>query len=379
MRCGSIALVIIGAVMALGLTGCGGSSSTPSSGTGTGVTYVTDSASSLYSSVLVTLYEVEVGSNGTYTPIFKSTSGIQLNLATLSGLDEFLNAAMGVSIGTYNTVRVTVGNTVTVTPTNSTTSTALTLGPSVGTPVGSNEVQIVYTLPSPIQVTNGGIGNIAVDFNLPGFVINGNTITSMPVQEQSDTSFQTASKSCRVYGMIFVATSLSSPYSFSMTSPNSTTPLTVTGTSSTLLVDLTNGTFGASATLQEGENIYVIGTFDPSTLTITASYIFILPAQATNGAGVAAVDGEVESVNTANNTFTVAIANMENMTLDSGVLTVGSASSTKYILVGTGLTSTASSFSSLQVGDKVAITGTSIGSTLIANSVLFSSGPIFQQ
>ncbi len=380
MKFRSMTAVFLGVILIGALAGCGGGGGGMSSSSGTGrvTTYVADSPLNQYSSVLVTLYNVELGSQGTYTQTFSSSTGEQVNLAALSGVAQFLNSYGGIPAGTYNSVRVTIGNTMSLTPVNSTSSITATINPAVGTAVGSNELQIIFSLPTPMQISNGTNANLAVDFNLPGFVINGNNVDQMPIQEQSESEFQSEAKNCRIYGQVsnYTPATSTTAASFTLTSPRGT--FSVTGSSGMQIIDQTNGSFGTSATLQNGDNVLVKGTIDPTTMTITATSVFILPPQATNGSAVAALEGTVQSVDTSANSFTVLADDMENMNAQSGVVTVQTGSQTKFIQVGLGegLGLSQTTFSSLKTGEKVDILGTYSGSILDAAMVrIKNEGP----
>src|SRR5579871_2871515 len=130
-------LMAMAALTAIVGCGGGGGNSVPLTGSpgGTGKSaldvYVTDSFSDAYKQVMVTLYKIELTTDGTnFTTVYSNPSGLTLNLSSLSTTAELLSS-VNVPSGSYTEARVTFSDHVTLVANNG-TSTTVAVDPSAG-------------------------------------------------------------------------------------------------------------------------------------------------------------------------------------------------------------------------------------------------------
>lgn len=170
MRCfawlfGTIAVSII-------LAGCGGGGST-SAGSGLVGLFITDGFDNQYQQVLVTLYRVEVGQQGrpsSFRIVYSEPAGITVDIRALAGLTLFIGVGT-LPEGVYNQARITLGNQITLVNLTGQSST-VPIDNGVGTPVGTNQIQLQF--PIQLRVMATGSNTLIIDFDLPSFqLING--------------------------------------------------------------------------------------------------------------------------------------------------------------------------------------------------------------
>jgi len=243
----------------VGLTGCsgGGGGSNSSLAQHVGV-YVTDDISSAFTSVVVTLYKVEISADGvTYTTVYSNGGGTSIDVSQLSSVVQLIGSA-SVPAGAYTKIRVTVGNTLSAIPIGLTAASTLTLSGTAG-----QSGQIVYVINSPETISDGS--SIIVDFNLKQFTQSNTTVTAV-LQSANPTDTSTDSNYATVVGTV----SELSGGTFTLTLPTGdSVPVTVTANTSIVQ------SAGASAILSDNEAAEVVGPADPTTHTITATEVIV--------------------------------------------------------------------------------------------------------
>ncbi len=114
-------MVILFGAMALGslLAACGGGGGSAGSATGqtNGVSlFFTDDPATKFSSVTVTVYEVNLCSDNSCNnkvSLFSSTQGLEVDLSKLNGILQYINTA-NIPQGTYNRLEVVMGKNLTI-------------------------------------------------------------------------------------------------------------------------------------------------------------------------------------------------------------------------------------------------------------------------
>src|SRR5437016_8057791 len=99
--------LILAPLALLPLLGCGGSSGTSADSRAPLNVYVTDGFGDAYKQVLVTLFKIELTTDGTtFLTVFSDTAGQTINLSSLSDTAQLL-ASLNVAAGSYTQARVT--------------------------------------------------------------------------------------------------------------------------------------------------------------------------------------------------------------------------------------------------------------------------------
>ena len=157
-------IALLPIIFLLWLTGCGGGSGGGSTEVQHVGVFVTDGFSNAYSSVLITLYKIEVSSDGiNYTTVYSNTGGTTIDVAHLSSVLQLIGAVT-LPAGTYTQTRITLSDTIAVVPTGSATSSTLSISSSVATVNGG---LAVITINTPQTITDNS--NIVADFDLPAY------------------------------------------------------------------------------------------------------------------------------------------------------------------------------------------------------------------
>jgi hypothetical protein len=286
-----------------------------------------------------------------YTTVYSDTSGETINFCSLSAATELL-AAVSVSAGSYTSARVTFGTTVTLVG-QSGTSTTVTVDPSVGT---QSNGQVAIVVATPTQVQSGQTSALVVDFNLAEFQLVGSVLR--PALGPGGPNLP-STEPCLGH-LVGTVQNLVAGTSFTLQSPGGGPAIAVDYSSSTAIAD---GQTGAAATLSNGLNVMVDGSFDPTTGIETATSITIADAPA--AAAMSAL-GSVVSVDIPDGTFVLTVLNAQGFQPTTGTITVQTNSSTTFMM-GNGQQG---SLSSLSAGMTVNVNGTlTAQSTLTAQFV----------
>jgi hypothetical protein len=341
------------------LPGCGGgsgggpqASDGPTSRAALDV-YVTDGFSDQYKQVLVTLYKIELTTDGTtFQTVYSNTAGTTVDLASLSSTAELLGSVT-VPAGTYTQARITFGDHVTLV-TNSGTSTSVAVSTSVGTDTNG---QIAITVATPTRVQANQNNTVYVDFNLAEFKLVG-SVLQPSIQCGAGTSTQLGMQhTAQLQGTV---ANLNGTTSFTLQGPNGRT-ITVALTSTTTI---TSGQTGSAITLANGQNVIVAGTYDPATTTLTATSVTLNDYTTINHAQA---EGTVASINTTAGSFVLTVERAGGIQPTGGTITVATNSSTTFLQG----RHQAVSLSTLTVGADVQVNGTfdTTTQTLTANFV----------
>ena len=305
-------LICAGAVVLGSLSGCGGgggnggSSGLAASSSGLNV-FVTDSFSDQYKQVLVTLYKIELTTDGTtYQTVFSDAAGQTINLSSLAATTDLL-ASLNVPAGTYTQARVTFADHFTLVS-QSGTSTSTAVDPSVGT---ASNGQVALTIPTPTHCLSGQSTPLVIDFKLAEFTLVGNVLhPSLGLRDAGEDN----GKHCNAHlgGTI---SNLVAGTSFDMLGRNDRVLHVLLSASTTTI----SGSNGATVALANGQNVRVEGAFDTATQTVTATSVILDDDQEM---AHQRVHGTVVSVDPAASTFVLTVDHAEGFAPTAGTITV---------------------------------------------------------
>ena len=335
------ALLLGGAVCSLTLSGCGGgvggnsssslggsATSGTAPGTGSGGTstpnaqaalnvFVTDAFSDHYKQVLVTLYKIELTTDGTnYQTVFSDTGGQTINLSSLASTKELL-ASLNVPAGTYTQARVTFGDHFTLVGGDG-TSTSVAVDPKVGTQANG---QVALTVATPTKAQAGQTSALVVDFKLAGFQLVGGVLRpTVGAGPGGGPGGPGGNCSAHLDGTV---ANLVAGTSFDLSGHDGNT-LHVLLTSTTTVV---SGQTGSAVTLANGQSVRVEGAFDPKSQTVTATSVVLddgAPAQRQRA------EGTVASLNGTAGSFVLTVQRADGFQPTGGTITVQTSSATLF-------------------------------------------------
>ena len=349
-------------VFLLTLSGCGGGGGTSnSSNAGSGQTasalpaalnvYVTDGFSDQYKQVLVTLYKIELTTDGTnYQTVF-TAAGQTINLSSLASTTALL-ASVNVPAGTYTQARITFGDHFTLVGQDG-TSTSVAVDPSIGTAASG---MVAVTVATPTKCISGQSAALFLDFKLAEFTLVGNLLR--PQVGPGDPGLNGA-KPCNG-NLVGTIANLVAGTSFDLQGPDGRTVHVVLSAATTTL----SGQTGAAITLANGQSVSVEGAFNASTQTVAATSVTLNDYTSTQHEQA---EGTVASVNTTANTFVLTVQCAGGIQPTGGTITVQVGTTTVYRK---GRNQTAS-LADIAAGGTVDVQGTfdSTTQTLTARSI----------
>ena len=359
-------VMLVGTFTLLSLSGCGGGGgSSAAGGTGSSATpaalnvFVTDAFTDQYKQVLVTLYKIELTTDGTnYQTVFSDASGQTINLSSLASTTDLL-ASVNVPAGTYTQARITFADHFTLVS-QAGVSTSTAVDPSIGTVTNG---MVALTIATPTKCLPGQASALVIDFNLAEFTLVGNVLRP---QLGPGGGSQDAGKDCSAHLGGTVA-NLVAGTNFDLQGPDGRT-LHVLLSSTTTTV---SGQTGAAFTLANGQNVRVEGAFDITSQTVTATSVILnddmaVPHQRVNGT--------VASVDTTANTFVLTVDHADGFQPTAGTIIVAVGTATDYP---NGPNQTSGSFAKIVVGNAVGAEGTfdAATQTLTARSVFLGPAP----
>jgi hypothetical protein len=301
--------------ISVGMAGCGGGGGGGgvSSGTRTVGIYVTDGFDDQYSQVWVTLYRIEVSTDGTsFQTIFEDPSGKTINLARLANSAEFLGA-VSLPNSSITQVRVVIADHFLLVPKGGGNGQSVPVDSSIPTANGKSTITFDVTNP-------GSHRDLIIDFDLASFQLISGKVRPH-VKHGDDNQFQHHEKHGELEGIVSNLTSSS----FDLVHGNRTIHVTYD-------LDTTifhNGT-GAVGTLANGQRVHVKGTVNAETRTILATSIKIQGGDDDDERHRAEAEGIVESVNTSDETFVLTLHEAENFDPVSGTVNVVTTGSTHF-------------------------------------------------
>ncbi|HEY3331556.1 MAG TPA: DUF4382 domain-containing protein [Capsulimonadaceae bacterium] len=285
------ALCAIAAVFAVAGCGGGGGTSSPTSGGTPGTplaksvgVYVTDTFKDDFAQVWITVYKIELSTDGTtYTPVFDSTDGVSVDAASLASKAQLLGT-VDIPSGDYKFVRLTTGDHFSIVPKAGGASVSVAVSTSKATVSGGKAV-ITVGIPKRIEAT--GANNIVIDFNLAAFKLVGSSIEPA-VGDGDDASFPGKVHEAEIRGTV---SNLVAGTSFDLILPaGGTVPVKITA--STVLISPVLATTSSTApVLANDQKVVVIGKVDTTTHLITADRIRIIPAASTGTGGTGGTGG----------------------------------------------------------------------------------------
>jgi len=354
------------------LAGCGGGSA---SATTRGVDiYVTDQFVDMYAHVWVTLKSISVGDGKTFTDVYTSTAGKNIDIVSLKDTAELLSSIQ-LTDKLYTHIRVTYADTITLVGTSG-DSKSIQVAASPSTTVANGLA--VHTSVSRVPFKASTNRQLVVDFNLASFEISGGKLKVGIVPEPPigfEGKFKRFANSGQVTQLTetsFVMTSGGrppmqiQPYPMPpMAKPGPLSNITVTYDANTVIL----GPDGPGMMLSEGVAVVVRGTFDEASHTLKASEISVVlmaggggngghpgvaPGDDTSGAGDH-IGGVVTSVDEATGIVTIKPRESNHAT---GVNLVKiSVSPFDKILLGQGGRPKPGSLAGISIGDAVSAHG----------------------
>lgn len=279
--------------------------------------YVTDGFGDTYKQVLVTLYKIELTTDGTnFVTVFEDPAGRTLDLRSMSTTAELL-ASVNVPAGTYTQSRVTFANQFTLVGRDGTSS-SVAVDPSVGTAVAGNQVAVTVTTPA--KALADQTATLLLDFKLAKFQLVGNVLR--PHLEAGDHG-ALGGKNCGGHLQGAVANLDTAGTGFDLQGRDGRT-IHVTLTDATVITD---GQSGAAITLANGQNVLVEGTFDAATNTLAATAVTLRTPSAVRGPRAT---GTVASVDASAATFVLTVERADGIRPTGGTITVVTNASTVF-------------------------------------------------
>ena len=322
----TIAVLAVAATLMAVIIGCGGGGGGSSSGSLN--LFVTDHFGDNYSQVWVTLYGIDLKADAatTFTNVYTSSAGQQINLADLASVAQLLNTVT-VPTGTYTQAKITFGDHFTLVPKAGGAGQSVAVGAGVG--VQSNG-QVAVTIATTAKVTSAAIGNVTIDFNLASFqLVGGKCIPAL--NELAESDFHGKSKFGDIEGV------LSSLTATSFTIVRGSHTFNIVTDANTSVISLNTG---AAVALANGQKVEVKGTVDAATGVVTATTIKIDDRPAGSGGGDdgdhngntggdghsdhgrADIEGLIKSTNIASSYFEMTVASVEHITLPGSTVQV---------------------------------------------------------
>ena len=305
-------LVCAGAAALGSLSGCGGgggnggSPGLAASSSGLNV-FVTDSFSDQYKQVLVTLYKIELTTDGTtYQTVFNDAAGQTINLSSLAATTDLL-ASLNVPAGTYTQARVTFADHFTLVSLSG-TSTSTAVDPSVGTAANG---LVALTIPTPTHCIPGQSTPLVIDFKLAEFTLVGNVLhPSLGLRDGGEDN----GKRCNAHLGGTIST-LVAGTSFDLVGENGRILHVALSPATTVI----NGSTGLAATLANGQEVRVEGAFDTLAQSVVATSVIVRDGTESEHQRV---HGTVLSVDTAASTFVLTVDHAEGLAPTAGTIIV---------------------------------------------------------
>lgn len=296
------------------LSGCGGSGS----GSGSGSTslgqnstlnvYVTDKFGDQYRQVLLTLYSIELSTDGTtFTNVYSDSNGQTLDLKSMATTAQFLNS-VDIPAGTYSKAKVTFADHVTLVA-NDGSSTSAAVEQTAGT-FANGQVSVVVDTPTKASANEKS--TLVIDFKIASFELTAGVLH--PAIEGHD-HHGLDGKDCggRVRGTV---SSLLAGTSFTLTGPQGKS-ITVLITDATTI---TNAKDGSAATLADGQRVFVEGSFDAETSTLAATSVVVDDHEMVGPPPM--VMGAIGSIDSEAKSFTLTVEHAMGFQPTGGTITV---------------------------------------------------------
>jgi hypothetical protein len=323
-------------------SGCGGGGDGGLGGSAPLNIFLTDDLGE-HESVWVRIHSVHLATSGGEVRVFNSQEGHVVDLRSLrdeqGGRFAFLTRS-GIAPGVYTGARVALGQDVTLVTPGATGGLARQFAGVV-----AGRKQIALDFANPRQIGAGG-GNLVLDFDLSQWTDDGTHVQNAVVREENDLNLSDAARHERMtYRGSVVSLGGAAPHqTFGLWSDDRTVqvqvhPETVVFNKSGL----------PNASLANGRNVEVFGTFSPAANALVARSIAV--RDQLGGEGEASARGPVVSVGPDH--FTVRIARARGFLPSQADLKVAYTSTTRYFL-NSGLSVPASEFFS-RLGEGVVV------------------------
>ena len=335
----SILAIALVAAIGCGGGGAGGSAVTPAAPK---VGFYVTSAQGPYSHVWVNVKQANLVGPAGSIPLFKSSTGKAIDLASLSAGGQKLFAPLGVASvpsSKYNKVQIVVDSTATV----------INQGASQGSQAsftGSTGTTKTISFPS----TFTGAGNLVAKFDLSKWTLAAGQVTATAQEDDGSQVGSTTQEPQDFGGSVANLSGTPPTLAFDITSDGTTIHVV---TSASTVIANSDGT--ANPVLANNSRIHVVGTIDTTTnaLDATSIKIEIGNTQSSND-----VRGTVASTNSAGNSLVLTVTNCDGALPTSTTLNVNLTTTTTY-LDGNGLSVTeAQFFTAAATGTRIDAQGT---------------------
>lgn len=249
------------------LAACGGGNSSATSGltsTGTVSLLVTDDLTQSYSEVWVNIQSITAtDANNQTVTLYQDATGQTHNLSQLANVGALVDA-QSVAAGTYTSFQITLANSVKL----------VDLGGAITNASFDQSGNSAYTMtvPGNLTVDANQLATLVFDFNLQQFIYDAGTNTVTPAVAQTDpgTLSQTvATTPGQVQSVV-------SPTQFILAPATGGANIIVNLHSNATVINASSGAVTTdTSALQPGMPVRISGSYDSTTLTITAASVLI--------------------------------------------------------------------------------------------------------
>lgn len=347
------------------LVGCGGGGgSTPTSGTSNMAVFVTDNLNANYDHVWVTIYKIELRTNGSAsTTVFDDTAGTQVDLRALNdgaSLYQLLGVA-NVTGGSFGRAEVTMDKDLVLFPSGATTGTTYQFADSLDSGAGQVKLNAVFSSPMSIN----GNSRFVLDFDLSQWdIVNGQVVPLVKLGNGNGINNENRHHESSLHGSIA---------SLSGTVPDLTFNLVQGNRQVTVQTDASTSVYredgNGDSSLANGQRVEVEGIFDVTTHTYQASSIKIESNISHDDADK--VKGTVVDGSVLADSFQVTATEVEGFLPGADAITVNLNSSTKFFGPSGRPVSQADFIAALSSGSEVTAYGTAdtAGTVITAKKV----------
>ncbi|MBL8048257.1 MAG: DUF4382 domain-containing protein [Chthonomonas sp.] len=267
--CSKLALLL--GLGSLVIAGCGGGSSSGGAAATAPITlFATDNLSS-HDHVWVTLFKIDlVSSTGALVTVYDNSTGETIDLRSLrdgTGARYQLLSKLNVPAGTYTAAKVTVARAVTLFAGGSATGDDKNFAVNAGDPAGKTVMTLTFASAKTFGTTSS---NVVLDFDLSQWDDNPSGVAPVVIEGSGSSLDDPARHEADdFHGLISALTGTAPTQSFTITLRGGGTVTVNTSASTTIFREDAT----ASPSLANGNRVEILGTFDPTSRTISATSI----------------------------------------------------------------------------------------------------------
>lgn len=351
-------------LVAIGCGG-GGSSSTNPIGTSNIRVFATDSVSTDYDHVWVTIFKVDLVGTGGNKTVFSSATGKIIDVKTLrdsTGRRFALLSEKALGSGVYSGIQVTVGSALKLVPTGGTSTVDASFSGSTGT-----TTLLGLNFPAATSVSNDR--DFIVDFDLGNWNLSGGSVSAtggnfLALVTDSSLDDPGRHENEDYDGKVG---------NLAGTAPNQT--FTLSGDESTVTVQLSSATAIVNASgapspvLQDGSRVTVNGAFSTTTNTLAATTVTILDQAPSPNS----FRGQITAVDASKQTLTVSPQTCSDFVPATTTLTIQVSAQTKLFSTSGVSLSSADFFAAAAVNGFVMASGPLANGIVTADKVMLAT------